>query len=58
MQVEDFSSLVNLPIEKLLKLRDVAKDHFIEVERERIDAWDRLQDILAAIEERTGGSDV
>lgn len=55
MQVEDFSDLSTLPVEKLLKLRDVARDNYVEAEQERIQAWDRLQDIMAEIEIRNGG---
>uniref|UniRef100_A0AAU8GF34 Uncharacterized protein n=1 Tax=Salmonella phage vB_SEnST11_KE22 TaxID=3161173 RepID=A0AAU8GF34_9CAUD len=52
MQVEDFSDLKNLPMEKLLKLRDVAFDYYDEMEQAQTQAWFRYQEIVKAIEER------
>ncbi|AKJ73508.1 hypothetical protein SP40_67 [Salmonella phage 40] len=52
MQVEDFSDLKNVPMEKLLKLRDVALDYHAEMEQAQTQAWCRYQEIVKDIEER------
>ncbi len=52
MQVEDFSDLSQVSMEKLLKLRDVAFDYYDEMQQAETQAWFRYQEILKAIEER------
>lgn len=52
MQVEDFSDLSKVSMEKLLKLRDVAFDYHDEMQQAETQAWFRYQEILKAIEER------
>ena len=52
MQVEDFSDLSQVSMEKLLKLRDVAFDYHDEMHHATTQAWFRYQEILKAIEER------
>lgn len=52
MQVEDFTDLSKLSTEKLLKLRDVAFDYYDEMQQAEVQAWQRYQQIVNAIEER------
>ncbi|QPI14549.1 hypothetical protein GECvBMG_gp005 [Salmonella phage GEC_vB_MG] len=52
MQVEDFTDLSKVSTEKLLKLRDVARDNYVDAEKAKSEAWKRLDDILEELEER------
>lgn len=52
MQVEDFSDLSKVSTEKLLKLRDVARDYHDEMQQAEVEAWNRLSDIERELEER------
>lgn len=52
MEVEDFSDLKGLTTEKLLKLRDVSYDNFLESQKTMRESWDRYDQILKEIEER------
>ncbi|MCC3722112.1 hypothetical protein [Staphylococcus haemolyticus] len=52
MQVEDFTDLSKVSTEKLLKLRDVARDYHDEVQQAELEAWNRLNDIENELKER------
>lgn len=52
MQVEDFSDLKKVTTEKLLKLRDVARDYHDEMQQAELEAWNRLNDIENELKER------
>lgn len=54
MQVEDFTDLSKVSMEKLLKLRDVARDYHEDMQQAELEAWGRLQDIENELEERKG----
>lgn len=54
MQVEDFTDLSKVSMEKLLKLRDVARDYHDDMQQAELEAWNRLQDIENELEERKG----
>ena len=58
MQVEDFTDLSKLSTEKLLKLRDVAFDYYDEMQQAEVQAWQRYQQIVNAIEERNNAEKV
>lgn len=51
-KVEDFTDLSQVSIEKLLKLRDVARDNFLEAKLSAEESWQRYEDILNEIKER------
>lgn len=53
MQVEDFSDLSKVSTEKLLKLRDIARDNFVDADKAAEEAWDRFEEIVKEIKERT-----
>ncbi|UYA58216.1 hypothetical protein [Klebsiella phage DP] len=52
MQVEDFTDLSKVSMEKLLKLRDVARDYYDDMQQAEVEAWNRLSDIEKELEER------
>lgn len=52
MQVEDFTDLSKVSTEKLLKLRDVARDYHDDMQQAEVEAWNRLSDIERELEER------
>ncbi len=52
MQVEDFTDLSKVSTEKLLKLRDVARDYHDEMQQAELEAWNRLNDIENELKER------
>lgn len=52
MQVEDFTDLSKVSTEKLLKLRDVAYDNYMEAEDEATKAHERLSEIRKELKER------
>lgn len=52
MQVEDFTDLNKVSTEKLLKLRDVARDYHDEMQQAELEAWNRLNDIENELKER------
>lgn len=52
MQVEDFTDLSKVSTEKLLKLRDVARDYHDEMQQAEVEAWNRLSDIEKELKER------
>ncbi|MBL5841164.1 hypothetical protein I4U30_23145 [Enterobacter asburiae] len=52
MQVEDFTDLSKVSTEKLLKLRDVARDYHDEMQQAEVEAWNRLSDIENELKER------
>lgn len=52
MQVEDFTDLSKVSMEKLLKLRDVARDYYEDMQQAEVEAWNRLSDIEKELEER------
>ncbi len=52
MQVEDFTDLSKVSTEKLLKLRDVARDYHDEMQQAEVEAWNRLSDIESELKER------
>ena len=52
MQVEDFTDLGKVSMEKLLKLRDVARDYYDDMQQAEVEAWNRLSDIEKELEER------
>lgn len=52
MQVEDFTDLSKVSTEKLLKLRDVARDYHDEMQQAELEAWNRLSDIENELKER------
>lgn len=52
MQVEDFTDLSKVSTEKLLKLRDVARDYHDEMQQAEVEAWNRLSDIERELKER------
>lgn len=54
MQIEDFTDLNKVSMEKLLKLRDVARDYHGDMQQAELEAWGRLQDIENELEERKG----
>ncbi|EHP9877528.1 hypothetical protein K5Y72_003074 [Escherichia coli] len=51
-KVEDFTDLSQVSTEKLLKLRDVARDNFLEAKLSAEESWQRYEDILNEIKER------
>lgn len=51
-EVEDFTDLSQVSTEKLLKLRDVARDNFLEAKLSAEESWQRYEDILNEIKER------
>lgn len=52
MQVEDFTDLSKVSMEKLLKLRDVVRDYHEDMQQAEVEAWNRLSDIEKELEER------
>lgn len=54
MQIEDFSDLTKVSEEKLVKLRDVALDHFDDMDQAATAAWERYSEICEEISKRRG----
>lgn len=52
MEVEDFTDLSKVSTEKLLKLRDVARDYHDDMKQAEVEAWNRLNDIENELKER------
>lgn len=52
MEVEDFTDLSKVSTEKLLKLRDVARDYHDDMKQAEVEAWNRLNDIEQELKER------
>lgn len=52
MQTKNYDDLSQVPLDKLYKLRDVANDNLVDLQKECKLAEQRLLDILAQIQKR------